>query len=160
MFEDIMFRPWRIIYLQQEKENGCILCAIANSKNDVKNLVLMRSKYCFVMLNRYPYNIGHLMVVPYEHLSNMSDLQEGEMIDIMKTVLLSMDNLKTVFNPQGYNLGVNIGKAAGVGIDNHIHFHIVPRWEGDTNFMPVISDIKILGEALEDTFRRLKGVFL
>ncbi len=155
-----MFRPWRIIYLQQEKETGCILCSIAKSENDAKNLVLMRSKYCLIMLNRYPYNIGHLMVVPYQHLSNMGDLQEGEMIDIIKTVILSIDNLKAVFNPQGFNLGVNIGKAAGVGIDNHIHFHIVPRWEGDTNFTPVISDIRVLGEALEDTFRRLKGVFL
>ncbi len=160
MFEDIMFRPWRIIYLQKEKESGCILCGIANSENDVQNLVLLRSKYCFVMLNRYPYNIGHLMVVPYQHLINMNSLQEGEMIDIMKTVLLSIDNLKTVFKPQGFNLGVNIGKAAGVGIDDHIHFHIVPRWEGDTNFMPVISDVKILGEALDDTYRKLKGVFI
>ncbi|MBT9164107.1 MAG: AP-4-A phosphorylase [candidate division WS2 bacterium] len=159
MFDEIMFRPWRIIYLQQEKENGCILCAIANSENDVQNLVLLRSKHCFVMLNRYPYNIGHLMVVPYEHLNSIGSLQEGEMVDIMKTVSLSMDNLKTVLNPQGFNLGVNIGKAAGAGIENHIHFHIVPRWEGDTNFMPVISDIKILGEALDDTYRRLKGVF-
>jgi len=147
--------------LSNDKEhNGCFLCekAAAESK-DEENYVLYRGKHNFVILNAYPYNTGHLMVVPYRHGGNMDELTEDEMAGHLRIVSKSLDALKRAFEAQGFNIGMNIGKVAGAGLADHLHTHIVPRWEGDTNYMPVIADIKVVPEGLKATYNKLKSHF-
>ncbi|MFA6571303.1 MAG: HIT domain-containing protein [Bacteroidota bacterium] len=155
---EIMWASWRSKYIQgfkDETECGdstCIFCSAAgNPENDSELYVVARRKNCFVMLNRFPYNGGHLMVAPYRHVAELDGLTLEEMTEIMIVIKESTKALCKISKPHGYNIGSNIGRVAGAGIPGHIHFHIVPRWNGDTNFMSVISDTKVVSQSLEET---------
>jgi ATP adenylyltransferase len=153
-----LFAPWRMKYiLDNNKENGCIFCNFPEENNDEKRFILARSKKCFIMLNAFPYNNGHLMVSPYRHIANYDDLSIEELVDIHVNVQKVIKMLKRVQNPQGFNVGLNLGKTAGAGFDEHLHIHIVPRWNGDTNFMPVLDDTRVIPQSLRETFRTLKN---
>ena len=129
-----------------------MFCSIAkDKKNDQKNLLVWRGRNCFVVMNRFPYNSGHVMIVPYKHTAAMEEFQDEENLEFMNVITQCITALKTISHPEGFNVGVNIGRVAGAGIDRHIHFHVVPRWNGDANFMPVLSDIKVVSEAIETT---------
>ncbi len=153
-----LWAPWRIGYiLSNKKEEGCVFCNAYNSENDEEKLVLYRSKYAFIIMNLYPYNAGHIMVVPNRHLDSPLKLKEEEQLDMFKLVNKGIDAISKVMKPDGFNLGMNLGRVAGAGIDDHIHIHIVPRWSGDTNFMSTVSDTKVISEALKETYFKLKG---
>ncbi|MCH7673689.1 HIT domain-containing protein [candidate division KSB1 bacterium] len=157
---EILWAPWRMEYILGEKESGCIFCTRINQDSDKENLILLRGGNNFVIMNKYPYNNGHLMVVPNRHTSEFDSLSDPEKLEMMNLVSKSMNVLKKTVNPDGFNVGMNIGKIAGAGIDDHLHFHIVPRWAADTNFMPVVGQTKIISEDLGETWERLKEVFL
>lgn len=142
------------------KEENCVFCAAASRSNDEENLVIFRGRRVFIILNRYPYTSGHLMAVPYEHCSSLSGLDPETRAEMMELVHRATLVLQVVYHPQGFNLGMNIGEAAGAGIAEHIHFHVVPRWGGDTNFMSSLADTRVLPEALEDTYRRVREAWL
>ena len=154
-----IWAPWRIEYIQMQKPAGCILCDKPEQKDDVANYILYRGDNNFVIMNSYPYNPGHLMVAPYRHVANLEELTDAERHEHFDIVSRSIKLLKEVFGPAGFNIGMNIGKVAGAGIDDHIHTHIVPRWQGDTNFMPVIADVRVVPEALAETYKKLEGKF-
>jgi len=156
-----IWAPWRMEYIQvaNKGDNGCFLCEKALESKDKDNYIIHRGKYNFVLLNAYPYNTGHLMVVPYRHGGDMNDLTKDEMADLLKIVSKSLGALKKALGAQGFNIGMNIGKVAGAGLADHLHTHIVPRWEGDTNYMPVIADIKVVPEGLKVTYNKLKSHF-
>ena len=156
---NLLWAPWRIDYILSEKEKGCIFCNKPKEDNDFENLILFRGIYSFVIMNRYPYNSGHLMVVPYRHISQLENLDDKEMLEVNKILRFSISILKKIMNPDGFNIGINLGKAAGAGIDEHLHYHIVPRWVGDTNFMPVFSDTRVVPQTLQDTYMNLKESF-
>jgi ATP adenylyltransferase len=142
-----------------DKNNGCIFCDKPQEKNDQKNLIVHRAKYSFVILNRYPYNSGHLLIVPYRHTAELNILSEREKVELFDLLTLSQEILYETMKPQGFNIGMNLGRTAGAGIKDHLHFHIVPRWDGDTNFMPVIGHTKVISEALEQTWEKLNKSF-
>lgn len=150
-----VWAPWRMEYILNVKPDHCILCIDSDPANDRELLVLHRTALSFVMLNRFPYSNGHLMVSPYRHVSGLNDLTDDELMDIMKNVRLCGNILTKLASTQGLNIGVNIGKAAGAGVDSHLHIHIVPRWTGDTNFMTVINDLRVMPENLFDTYDTL-----
>lgn len=154
-----IWAPWRIQYIQMPKPEGCILCEEPRQTSDALNYILYRGDKNFVILNSYPYNPGHLMVAPYRHVANLEELTEVERNEHFEIVSRGIRVLRQVFNPSGFNLGVNMGKVAGAGIDDHFHTHIVPRWQGDSNFTTVISDVKVVPEALAETYQRLRGKF-
>ena len=154
-----IWAPWRMEYIQMEKVEGCILCQKLGQDSDAANYILYRGERNFVMMNAYPYNPGHLMIAPYRHLASLEELTGEELHEHFDIVSRSIKVLRQVFSPGGFNLGVNIGKVAGAGIDDHVHTHIVPRWQGDTNCMPVISDVRVVPEALAETYQKLKGRF-
>jgi ATP adenylyltransferase len=155
---DRLWAPWRITYINaNQKESGCIFCVKPREDRDAENYVLYRGEFAFILLNLYPYNNGHLMVAPYRHIADLSLLSEEEQAEIMKLTTLACKLLKTACRPDGFNVGANLGQVAGAGIADHLHVHIVPRWNGDTNFMPVISDTKILPQSLADTYAALKA---
>ena len=149
-----LWTPWRIEYITGEKKEGCIFCDKPKEGNDKKNLILFKGETSFIIMNRYPYSNGHLMAVPYRHINNMSELDHKERLELMNLTTKCIEILK-VMNPDGFNIGMNLGTAGGAGIDDHLHFHIVPRWNGDTNFMPLIADVKVMPEYLEDTYETL-----
>lgn len=155
---DKIFAPWRSEYILSgdKKDDFCIFCEYPAQDKDKENLIVYRGELCFVIMNRYPYNAGHLMVIPYRHLHNFAELTEKELTELMQLVQKAVTVLTQVMSPHGFNLGINIGKVAGAGIDQHLHMHIVPRWNGDTNFMPVVSDTRIISESLESAYIRLK----
>lgn len=158
----ILWAPWRIAYIRlfsSKEDKGCFLCRAASDCRDEENLVVFRGKTCFVILNRYPYNNGHLMVAPYRHTNNFLDLSDEEALEIVNLLKFSIRALREEYGPDGFNIGLNLGKVAGAGLEAHIHFHIVPRWIGDTNFMKVLSDTKVIPESLEDSWRRIKVAF-
>ena len=153
---DHLWSPWRMKYIQnQEPPNGCVFCLVAAQELDAENLVIKRAKHAFVILNRYPYTSGHLMVVPYLHVSTIEDLDPETRQEIIELVNQSMIVLRSIYQPQAFNLGANIGAAAGAGIAEHVHMHVVPRWSGDTNFMTAIGQTRILPEELSETYRRI-----
>ncbi len=154
-----IWAPWRIQYIQMGETEGCILCERPEQKKDALNYILYRGDKNFVILNSYPYNPAHLMVAPYRHVDSVEELTEEERHEHFEIVSRCVRVLRQVFNPGGFNIGINIGKAAGAGIENHVHTHIVPRWQGDTNFMPVLAEVRVLPEALVETYRKLKGKF-
>ncbi len=154
-----IWAPWRIEYVWMEKPEGCILCEQPRQDNDALNYILYRGDKNFVIMNSYPYNPGHLMVAPCRHIANLEELTEEELHEHFEIVSRSIKVLRQEFSPEGFNLGINIGKAAGAGIVDHVHTHIVPRWQGDNNFMMVISDIRVVPEALAKTYQKLKGKF-
>ncbi len=151
-----IWAPWRIKYiLDNEQQEGCIFCNALKSEDDTKHQVLIRRKNCFAMINKFPYNSGHLMVAPNEHTGDLSVLSKKVMAEVMELTVDCQKIITDVMRPEGFNLGINNGKVAGAGIVDHIHMHIVPRWNGDTNFMPVLSDTRVVPQALEDTYRIL-----
>jgi len=154
---DRLWAVWRIKYVEIASKgvSECIFCSLQGERDD-DALIIHRSRHSYILMNRYPYNPGHLMVAPYRHVSSPDMLNEEEAIDLWNSLLTSINVIKRVMNPDGFNIGMNLGRVAGAGFEGHIHVHVVPRWNGDTNFMPVISDTKVLGEALESTYRRLK----
>jgi len=154
-----IWAPWRIKYIQMEKPEGCILCEKPSQDNDALNYILYRGEKNFVIMNSYPYNPGHLMVVPYRHVASLDELTSEEHHEHFEIVSRSIKVLRQVFNPSGFNIGINMGKIAGAGIDDHFHTHIVPRWQGDTNFMPIISNVRVVPEALAETYEKLEGKF-
>ncbi len=144
-------------YIQStKKEPGCVFCAAPEQEDGPENLILFRSAGAFVILNRYPYTSGHLMIVPYLHTNNLDELGVAGRAELMELANVAMKKLQRVYQPQGYNLGFNFGDAGGAGIASHLHLHIVPRWNGDTNFMSTLSMTRVLPEALEDSYLRLK----
>jgi ATP adenylyltransferase len=149
-----IWAPWRIDYVTKEKEDVCIFCEKPKEKDDRKNLILYRGESGFIILNRYPYSNGHLMSVPYRHTSELSELSDSERLELMNLTIMCVELLR-VIKPDGFNIGMNLGRVAGAGIDDHLHFHVVPRWNGDTNFMPVIGDLKVMPEYLDQTYLRL-----
>jgi ATP adenylyltransferase len=154
-----IWAPWRIQYILEEKPGGCILCDKPKEDKDAQNYILYRGVKNFIMLNCYPYNPGHLLVSPYRHTPSLEDLAAEERNEHFELVSRSIQVLREAFQPGGFNIGANIGKVAGTGIDDHFHSHIVPRWQGDTNYVPVLADIRIVPQALADTYKVLKGKF-
>jgi ATP adenylyltransferase len=153
-----LWSPWRMNYIMQtEKPSGCVFCAAASQPDSAKNLIVQRGKLAFVILNRYPYTSAHLMVVPYEHQSSIEQLPAEARTEMMEWITLAMQRLRQEYHPEAFNVGANIGAAAGAGIVGHVHFHIVPRWGGDTNFMSTVGQTRVLPEALEVTYERLKS---
>ena len=151
--------PWRIEYIlspKPEAKDG-LFARIAQSSDDVENLVVVRDRTCFALLNRYPYNGGHLMVVPYKEVADLNGLTDEEPDDLWKLVRRCLNALTAVMKPDGFNVGINLGKVAGAGILEHLHIHIVPRWNGDTNFMPVIADTGVVPDALKEIAAKLRA---
>lgn len=151
-----LWAPWREKFILCEKEPGCFLCRTSREKQDRKNLILFRGEKCFVILNRYPYNNGHLMIAPFRHVGKLEELRDEELTEIWKTAQLCVRALKSGLKPKGINLGMNLGKVSGAGVGDHIHLHIVPRWQGDTNFMPIFAETKVISVGLSNTYRLLK----
>ena len=154
-----IWAPWRIKYILMEKPQGCILCDKPEENDDALNYILYRGKKNFIIMNCYPYNGGHLMVAPYRHIASLEELTNEELHEHFEIVRRSITVLKKIFKPDGFNTGMNMERVAGAGIDGHIHTHIVPRWQGDTNFMPILGDTKVINEALTETYEKLKGKF-
>jgi len=151
-----IWAPWRIKYIRSPKHNGCIFCDFPKENRDEERLILYRGKHAFVIMNNYPYNPGHVMIAPYRHVGEWEELTDEELLDIMKLSQLMIKALKRAMKPQGFNMGANIGCVAGAGVKDHVHLHIVPRWNGDTNFMPVIADTKVIPESLQEAYNELK----
>ncbi|RJQ44680.1 MAG: HIT domain-containing protein [Nitrospiraceae bacterium] len=159
-----LWAPWRIEYiLDKNKSKSCLFCDISSGKinktKDKINLILFRGEYSFVLMNKYPYNSGHLMVVPYFHTPTFNGLTDDALFEFIKIVKLSVDILKKALNPDGFNLGLNFGKVAGAGMESHMHLHIVPRWAGDTDSMPIIAETRVMPEHLNATFKKLTRIF-
>ena len=154
-----MWAPWRIQYILNLKPEGCILCDKPKEDRDVENYILYRGEKNFIMLNGYPYNPGHLMVAPYRHTGNVEDLTAEERNEHFELICRSVKVLKEVFSPGGFNTGANLGRVAGAGIEDHFHSHIVPRWQGDTNYVPVLADLRVIPQALAETYKMLEGKF-
>jgi len=151
-----LWAPWRMGYVLGEKYEGCILCDKHRDNEDERNFVVERGEHCYVMLNLYPYSNGHLMIAPYRHIARLQDLNDDECREMMTLAQRMVEALSQVLNTDAFNLGLNQGRAAGAGIDEHLHLHVVPRWEGDTNFMPVLGGPKVIPQALEETYRLLR----
>lgn len=155
-----LWAPWRMEYVGREQPPGCLFCRVIEHPDDPDaDLVVWRPEGAIVMLNKFPYNPGHAMVAPRVHKASLEDLDDAEMADLMRAVRRTFRVLRETMKPDGLNAGVNIGRAAGAGIPDHVHFHVVPRWNGDTNFMAVIDDIKIINEALGQTAQKLRQAF-
>ena len=155
---DTLRASWRMQYITDsgtQDEADCIFCDYPRADNDRENLLLYRGKCCYVLLNRYPYSPGHLMVIPYRHLADLLLLTPEENQEMLNMAQKAVTALNSCMNPNGYNLGLNLGKVAGAGIDKHLHMHVVPRWNGDTNFMTVIGETRVLPEALEQTYDKV-----
>ena len=158
---DYLWSPWRYRYLTgAEKSEGCVFCRIASDDDDERNLIVFRGQFNFVVLNRFPYTSGHLMVVPYLHAPALSDADEVTCAEMMTLVRASEGHLRAAYRPDGLNLGMNIGQSAGAGIAGHIHMHVLPRWHGDANFMTTVAETRVLPEELELTWRRVRAAFL
>ncbi len=151
-----MWAPWRMEYILKDKEEGCIFCKALSEQDD---LTLFKGSSTMVVMNKFPYINGHLLVAPTRHLSSLEHLTKKEMGDLLKTVEQSVGALKQIMNPDGFNVGLNLGKVAGAGVEEHLHFHIVPRWFGDTNALTVFADIRVIPEHLLATFNKLKPCF-
>jgi ATP adenylyltransferase len=154
-----LWAPWRLEYIQgADEQEGCLFCR-ARDGDDEEGLVVHRGEHGIVLLNKYPYASGHLMVAPNRHESEFGELDADEALEIHRLASAALAALAETMRPQGFNLGWNLGRIAGAGVVDHIHLHVVPRWAGDTNFMPVLADVKVLPEALEDTRRKLAGAW-
>ena len=152
---DKLWAPWRVKYIHAKKSKGCIFCK--GLKEERKNFVFFKSKHSFAMLNIFPYNNGHVMVSPRRHIGDISQLKDEEALDLFRTLNKVRRLLDKVLKPQGYNIGVNLSKSAGAGITAHLHVHIVPRWVGDTNFMPVVFNTKVVSQSLNELYRKLNN---
>jgi len=154
-----LWAPWRLKYIESaDKTEGCIFCdfPLLDEAQDAANLIVYRGANAFLILNAFPYSNGHLMVVPYRHTCRFEDFIDAEMLEVMQLTRLAIALLQATFRPDGFNLGVNMGRVAGAGIADHLHWHIVPRWHGDTNFMPVMADVRVIPESLQVVYERLR----
>ncbi|MFP3286106.1 MAG: HIT domain-containing protein [Acidilobus sp.] len=155
----ILWAPWRMSYITnvvEKREGGCFLCESPKMGDDRKALIVYRGRQAFIILNRYPYNTGHLMVAPYRHVSSLEDLTDEELLEMIRLVKASMEALRQAYRPEGFNIGVNIGDVAGAGVPGHVHIHVVPRWKGDANYITVIGGTKVISQALEETYDLLR----
>ncbi len=155
-----LWSPWRSNYIESFKDKqsggGCIFCeALEKNAADMDNLLVRKSKNTLVMLNLYPYNNGHLMIVPNRHIGSLEQITVEESHEMMDEIILAEKVLRKIYSPQGFNIGANLGRAGGAGVEDHIHFHIVPRWNGDTNFMPAIGEVKVISQELSETKKKL-----
>lgn len=151
-----LWAPWRIEYVAGEKSEGCILCQKLHEEDDEDNYILYRGQHTFIILNAFPYNSGHLMVAPYEHTGRFTQLSPAQVGEMMQLAQICIQALREGLKPDGINLGMNIGQAAGAGIDDHVHLHIVPRWIGDTNYMTAVAQTRIVPQALAESARQLR----
>ena len=161
---DRLWAPWRMEYIsgastQAYPEGACVLCLMGEESPSEENLMLHRGTVCYTIMNLFPYINGHLMVLPYRHIASLADLAEDERLEMFEQADLSERVLKRAINPDGFNVGMNLGRVAGAGIADHLHLHIVPRWNGDTNFMPVLGETRVISEALSETYLELKPIF-
>jgi len=157
MCDNILYAPWRMKYILSEKEKTCIFCF--DPVNDKEHLVVHRSRHCFVILNLYPYNSGHLMVVPNRHTADFQILSSEELHDLIETTQLTEKVLKEVYHFEGLNIGMNLGNVAGAGVEEHLHIHLVPRWLGDTNFMTAVAGYRVIPEDFDTSFTKLREQF-
>jgi ATP adenylyltransferase len=159
-----MWSPWRSEYIhsfskpRKRKKGESLFTVALKAKDDERHLILWRGRHCFIIMNRYPYNSGHLMIVPNRRVPDFLDLSSDELGEIMQTVQRAIEGLNELMHPQGYNFGANFGRVSGAGVDDHVHFHIVPRWNGDTNFMPVLGDTKVISEDINAVYMRLRAI--
>ena len=155
-----LFSPWRMKYIQADKmSNGCVFCKALQEEDGPDNLIVARGEHSFVILNRFPYTSGHLMVLPYKHVTHLVDIDAVTRAEMMEFCTKATTVLGEVYRAQGYNLGANLGAAAGAGIEYHLHLHVVPRWNGDTNFMTAVGEIRVLPQSLEESFEKIKSVW-
>jgi ATP adenylyltransferase len=157
--EQRLWAPWRLDYIKGPKPDECIFCAAVAAEDDAASYVVARGERCFVMLNAYPYNNGHLMVAPYEHVPSIEELDEEALLDVMRLTKRSLAAILEAYSPDGFNLGINQGAVAGAGVEDHVHQHVVPRWGADTNFMPVIGNTRVLPQSLKDSWKTLSELF-
>ncbi|HEV3473613.1 MAG TPA: HIT domain-containing protein [Actinomycetota bacterium] len=157
----LLWSPWRLEYVTAggPGDEDCFLCAALEGSDDAEHLLLHRGQRCFTILNKFPYNTGHSMVAPNRHVGQLEDLEPAESAELMELTTQTVSAIKKMMNPHGFNIGINLGQVAGAGLPGHVHVHVVPRWGGDTNFMPVVGETKVLPEALSDTYARLKPGF-
>ena len=153
-----LWAPWRMKFIESGT-SGCVFCNVQKEADDPANQVIFRGEGCFVILNRYPYTSGHLMVVANEHRASLEDLEAATRAEMMELATRAMGVLRKVYHPEAFNVGANIGKAAGAGIAGHVHIHVVPRWTGDSNFMTTVAETKVMPETLEDTYRRVQEMW-
>jgi ATP adenylyltransferase len=152
-----IWTPWRMKYIQERRDEAdCVFCLAAEAPDGVENLVFHRGEAVFMILNRYPYTSGHLMCVPLKHVDRLQDLPQDARVELIDMVSKAVEVLSSVYHPQGFNIGLNLGEVAGAGIADHLHMHIVPRWGGDTNFMSAVGQTRVLPESLLETYRRVK----
>jgi ATP adenylyltransferase len=157
---DYLWTPWRYRYVSTADQAGvCVFCTASQSADDRKVLVVHRGEHNLVILNRYPYTSGHVMVVPYQHLASLADLPDGTAVELMRLARRCQEVLEAVYHPEGLNLGMNLGKCAGAGIAGHVHMHILPRWIGDTSFITTVSETRVVPEELETTWEKLRAQF-
>ena len=156
-----LWSPWRMEYIESAHDDDveCIFCHLHNENKDEQNFILTRERHAFALLNAYPYNPGHLMVAPYRHAGDFEDLTDAEMTDASHLLQRAVRAMREEMEPDGYNVGMNLGRVAGAGVPGHVHWHVVPRWNGDTNFMPVVGHTRVLPESLDDTYGKLKPRF-
>ncbi|MEW6663891.1 MAG: HIT domain-containing protein [Thermodesulfobacteriota bacterium] len=156
----VLWAPWRMGYiLSNQKDQDCIFCPGEDRNLDEERLILHVGKRTLVMMNRFPYNNGHLLVAPVKHVSGLDQLDEEGALDLLLTVRRSIEVLKEAMGPEGFNVGLNLGHVAGAGVEEHIHFHIVPRWKGDTNYMTVLDEVRVIPEHIQETYRKLRPAF-
>lgn len=156
---ETLWAPWRLEFITGDRPSGCIFCRFPAEDRDRENLVLGRSDHAFVILNKFPYNNGHLMVVPRAHVASLDRLEDEAFEDLQRTLRLSIRVLSEFCSPEGLNVGMNLGRCAGAGIADHLHWHVVPRWVGDVNFMPVLAETRVVPEHLDRTWERLRPAF-
>lgn len=155
-----LWSPWRMTYISNnKKESGCVFCNAQAKADNAKNLIAYRGKFSYVILNRFPYTSGHLMVIPFAHVSTLEELDAETRAEMMELTTRCMAVLRELYKPHGFNMGANIGEAAGAGVLGHVHIHIVPRWAGDTNFMSSVGETRVLPESLEETYKRVEKAF-
>lgn len=155
-----IWTPWRMEYIQEQSDyEGCVFCLAVEAEDNGENLIFYRGERVFMILNRYPYTSGHVMCVPYSHKNRLQDLSREARIEMMDLVSKAVEVLQSVYQPEGFNVGLNLGESAGAGLADHLHMHIVPRWGGDTNFMSTIGLTRVMPESLPDTYRRIKDAW-
>ena len=156
---ELLWAPWRLEYIEKDTpKGGCIFVDLPKQENDRQNLILFRGQNAFVMLNAFPYTNGHLMIAPYQHTAELEELDDATLLEINQLLARCTRWIKAAYRPDGFNIGINLGSAAGAGIPSHIHWHIVPRWSGDTNYMTTVGEVRVLPQSLQDSYDRLKEV--
>jgi ATP adenylyltransferase len=159
MSSERLWAPWRLEYIKGPRADECIFCTKPDAGDDRGSYIVRRGEHCFVILNAYPYNNGHLMIAPYRHVPSIEELDGDVLLELMTLTQQGLGALRQAYGPEGFNLGINQGKVAGAGVEHHVHLHIVPRWGADTNFMPVIGDTRVLPQSLQDSYADVSGAW-